>query len=216
MAFDLDWVSLEALESLAQQYGYGAVFVGIFLENLGLPLPGEAIVLVGGFAAGRGDLTLEGTVLSAASGAVMGNTVGYGLGYFGGWPLLLRVGQLLRLEEKRLVQIKEKFSHNAGQAVFFGRFVTLLRIFAGPMAGLVRMQFGLFMLCNLAGAVLWAATMVGLAYFAGEFVPLEQLLKWVGQFGIVVLGGIFAWMFTPSLLRNLNRLRKHPVEESEA
>ena len=63
MAFDLDWVSLETLEALAKNYGYGAVFSGIFLENLGIPLPGEAIVLVGGFMAGRGDLTLEGTIL---------------------------------------------------------------------------------------------------------------------------------------------------------
>lgn len=214
MAFDVDWVSLEALESLAAQYGYAAVFLGIFLENLGLPLPGEAIVLVGGFAAGRGDLTLQGTVLSAASGALVGNTAGYWLGYFGGWPLLLRVGRLLHLEEERLGQLRDRFSKNAGQAVFFGRFVTLLRIFAGPMAGLVRMPFAQFTLCNLAGAVLWAATMVGLAFFAGEFMPLDQLIKWVGQFGILVLGGVAAWLFAPTIFRSFNRLRKQPVKES--
>ncbi len=214
MAFDLDWVSLQTLETLAQQFGYGAVFCGIFLENLGLPLPGEAIVLVGGFMAGRGDLTLEGTVMSAATGGLLGNTIGYGVGYYGGWPLLLSVGKLVRMDEQKLSEIKDRFSNNAGQAVFFGRFVTLLRIFAGPMAGLVKMPFGKFMVCNVAGAMLWSATMVSLAFFAGEYVPLEQLLKWVGQFGIVILGGIVAWVMVPPLVRGVNRLRKRPVSES--
>ena len=125
MAFDLDWVSLETLEALATNYGYGAVFSGILLENLGLPLPGEAIVLVGGFMAGRGDLSLEGTIISASSGAIVGNTIGYWLGFYGGWPLLLSVSRLLRLSEEKLNEIKERFSNNAGQAVFFGRFITL-------------------------------------------------------------------------------------------
>lgn len=214
MAFDLDWASIETLEAIAKDYGYGAVFFGIFLENLGLPLPGEAIVLVGGFMAGRGDLTLEGTVISAASGAILGNTCGYWLGYFGGWPLLLRVSQLFRVEEEKLTQLKERFSNNAGQAVFFGRFVTLLRIFAGPMAGIVAMPFRRFMFYNLIGALLWSSTMVGLAFFAGEFVPLEQMLKWAGQFGFLILGGILAWFIAPTIFRFLGRVIKNPISES--
>jgi membrane protein DedA with SNARE-associated domain len=214
MAFDLDWVSIETLEAIAKDYGYGAVFFGIFLESLGLPLPGEAIVLVGGFMAGQGDLTLEGTLLSAASGGLLGNTCGYWLGYFGGWPLLLRISRFFRLEEEKLLNLKERFSNNAGQAVFFGRFVTLLRIFAGPMAGIVAMPFGKFMFYNIIGALLWSSTMVGLAFFAGEFVPLEQMLKWVGQFGFLILGGIFAWFVAPSLFRTVSRLFKKTVKEA--
>ena len=100
---------------------------------------------------------------------------------------MLSVSRLVRLSEDKLEEIKERFSNNAGQAIFFGRFVTLLRVFAGPMAGVVRMPFGWFMFYNIIGAVLWAATIIGLAFFAGEFVPLEQLLKWVGQFGFIIL-----------------------------
>ena len=105
MAFDLDWVSLETLETLAREYGYGAVFSGIFLESIGLPLPGEAIVLVGGFMAGRGDLGVGGVILSASSGAIIGNSLGYWLGVYGGWPLLERVAQFFRIEEGRLLEL---------------------------------------------------------------------------------------------------------------
>ncbi|MCM1983184.1 DedA family protein [Lyngbya confervoides] len=202
------------LETLAKQYGYGAVFLGILLENLGLPLPGEAIVLVGGFMAGRGDLNLEGVILSASSGAIIGNTIGYGLGIYGGWPLLLKIVRFFKVEETRLEELKDRFRNNASQAVFFGRFVTLLRIFAGPMAGIVEMPFGKFMFYNVVGAALWSATMVSLAFFAGEIVPLEQLLRWVGQFGVLILGGVGAWFAAPPLLRSLAKLRKKATSET--
>lgn len=215
MAFDLDWVSLETLEAFARHYGYGAVFSGIFLESIGLPLPGEAIVLVGGFMAGRGDLAVEGVILTAGSGAIIGNSLGYWLGVYGGWPLLERVARVFRISDLRLHDLKQRFANNAAQAVFFGRFITVLRIFSGPMAGIVEMPFWRFTIYNVAGAILWAAIMVSLTFFAGEVVPLEQLLRWVGQFGVIALGAIAAWFTAPSLFRWLARLIFKPVSESQ-
>lgn len=187
-------VSLDFLQHLAEDYGYWAVFGGVLLENTGLPIPGETITLVGGFLAGSEDLTYPGVLGCALAGAIAGDNLGYWLGRWGGWPLLLRVGQLFRQPEARLVKAREQFSQNAPQAVFLGRFVTLLRIFAGPLAGIAEMPYLQFLLCNAAGALVWATAMVSLAYFVGRLVPLEQLLLWVSQFGLAALGIVLLWL----------------------
>jgi membrane-associated protein len=209
-------LSIETVQNFAHHYGYWAVLLGILLENLGLPLPGEAIVLVGGFLAGEGELKYGWVLCSAIAGAVVGGTCGYWVGVYGGWPLLLRVGQFFKVEEERLLEIKHRFGHNAARTVFLGRFVTLLRIFASPLAGTAGMSFGRFMIYNGAGALLWAAVMVTLAFFAGELLSLDQLIVWVGQFGMIVLGGVLAWLIGPWLLRVTRKgLFKQPASDSE-
>jgi membrane protein DedA with SNARE-associated domain len=183
----LELLSLEALENLAHEYGYWVVFLGIMLENTGVPLPGETITLVGGFLAGSDELNYWLVLASATAGAVLGDNFGYWIGYFGGWPLLVRVGRVFRIEEPKLLAIRKQFSENAARAVIFGRFLALLRIFAGPLAGIAQMPYPKFLLCNLIGALSWASVMVTLAFFVGRLVPLEQLVTMVGQFAVVAL-----------------------------
>jgi len=189
-------ISIETIEELARQYGYWTVFIGISLENAGIPLPGETITLVGGFLAGEGELEYKWVLAAAISGAILGDNCGYWLGRLGGWSMLVRIAQWFRIEEERLEGVRSQFSDNAAKAVFFGRFIALLRIFAGPLAGIVGMPYGKFFLCNAAGAALWALIMVSLAFFVGAIVPLEQLISWVAQFGIgalVVVIGLVAF-----------------------
>ncbi|MEM1394084.1 MAG: DedA family protein [Cyanobacteria bacterium P01_D01_bin.116] len=183
----LDFISLENIQEIAHQYGYWAIFVGILLENLGIPLPGETVTLVGGFLAGNNELNYWFVVGDAATGAAIGGTCGYWIGRIGGWSLLMRLASLLRISEVKVLGIKDKFSENAAKAVFFGRFFALLRIFASPLAGIAEMPFAKFMLYNLLGAAAWAGAMVSLAFFAGKIVSLEQLVQWVGQFAILAL-----------------------------
>jgi membrane protein DedA with SNARE-associated domain len=180
-------IALETIEALAKEYGYWAVFLGISLENAGIPLPGETITLVGGFLAGSGELSYGGVLGTAVSGAILGDNVGYWLGRWGGWPLLLRLGKLFRIGEDKLDKAREQFSNNAGKAVFWGRFVALLRIFAGPMAGLTEMPYGKFLAYNAAGAAVWAGVTVTAAYFCGRLVSLDTLMKWASQFTWVML-----------------------------
>ncbi|NJK42147.1 MAG: DedA family protein [Acaryochloridaceae cyanobacterium SU_2_1] len=195
----MDWISLDTLQALAHQYGYWVVFFGILLENLGLPLPGEAIVIVGGFLAGEGDLQYGWVLLCAIAGSTIGGTCGYWVGFYGGWPLLSKIGQLLNLGEERLLEIKDRFATNAARTVLLGRFVALLRIFASPLAGIAGMPFPQFLLFNTLGSVLWAVTMVSLAFFAGQVIPLSQLITGVSQFGLLVLLLIVGWLALPSL-----------------
>ncbi len=183
----LEFMSLENIQEVAHQYGYWAVFLGILLENLGIPLPGETVTIVGGFLAGSNELNYWLVLGNAIAGAVIGGICGYWIGRIAGWSFLLRVGSIFRISEQRLLKIKDTFSEKAGKAVFFGRFLALMRVFASPLAGIVEMPFGKFFLYNLAGAVTWASAMVTLAFFAGKIVPLQQLVSWASQFAIAAL-----------------------------
>jgi membrane protein DedA with SNARE-associated domain len=185
MSFEL--FSLENIQDFAHTYGYWAIFLGILLENLGIPLPGETVTLVGGFLAGSDELNYWLVLGDAVTGAAIGGTCGYWIGRIGGWPFLLQAGKIFRISEARLLGIKDQFSENAAKAVFFGRFFALLRIFAAPLAGIAEMSFGKFLVYNLAGATAWASAMVSLAFFAGKIVSLEQLVAWVGQFAVLAL-----------------------------
>ncbi len=204
----VEWVSLETIQDLAHEYGYWTVFFGILLENTGIPIPGETITVVGGFLAGSGDLDYWRVLASATGGAILGDNFGYWIGYYGGWTLLTRIGRLFRLQETQLVEVRDQFSKNAAKAVFLGRFVTLLRVFAGPLAGLARMPYPQFLLYNAGGALVWASLMVTLSFFAGRAVSLEQLMKWVSQAGLVFLAVAVGAIALMVWLEHRSRLSK--------
>lgn len=190
-------ISLDHIEALAQEYGYWVIFIGIMMENAGLPIPGETVSLVGGFLAGNDELKYWYVLGAAIAGATLGDNFGYWVGYWGGWPLLQRIGKILRISDERLESVRQRFSDNAPKAVFIGRFIALLRIFAGPLAGTVRMPYPWFLLCNLAGATLWATVMITLAYFVGRIVVLEQLVSWAAQFTVLALFVVIAAIAIP-------------------
>jgi membrane protein DedA with SNARE-associated domain len=198
----MEFLSLETIQALASQYGYLAVFVGILLENLGIPLPGETITIVGGFLAGSGELNYWLVLGTAAMGAFIGGIGGYSLGKYGGWQLILAGAKLLRIQEVQLEEVKTKFSENAVKAVFFGRFIPLVRIVSSPMAGVVEMPVGKFLAVNLVGAVTWAAVMTTLAFFVGRVVSLEQLIEWVSKFAILALAIAIGFITVPIWLES--------------
>jgi membrane protein DedA with SNARE-associated domain len=198
----LEFVSLENIQEIAHNYGYWAIFFGILLENLGLPLPGETVTLVGGFLAGSNELNYWLVLSDAAVGAAIGGTCGYWIGRFGGWSILKRLGSIFRIPEERLYRIKQQFSENAAKGVFFGRFLALLRVFAAPLAGISEMPFGKFFIFNLAGAAAWATVMVTLAFFAGKVISLEQLVAWVSKFTLFALFILAAVIVIPLWLES--------------
>lgn len=190
----MELLSLETILDLTSEYGYWAVFAGITLENMGIPIPGETITIVGGFLAGAGKLSYPMVLITAIAGAVLGDNIGYFIGRKGGWPLLVRVGSIFKIKESKLEEARLKFSRNAAKAVFFGRFITLLRVFAGPLAGIAEMPYSKFFLCNLAGASLWALVMITLAFILGKLVPLETVIHFSLQFGLITLASFAIWL----------------------
>ena len=200
----LELISLENTQEIARQYGYWAVFIGIALENTGIPLPGETITIVGGFLAGNKELSFWGVLLSAIAGAVIGDNFGYWIGKIGGWQFLIQISKLFRIPEEKLELTRDKYSKNAAQAVFWGRFVTLLRIFAGPLAGITNMPYRKFLLYNFGGATVWALTIVSLSYFLGQILSLEQIISWIAQAGIALFIVVVLVIAIP-LIINYNR-----------
>jgi membrane protein DedA with SNARE-associated domain len=198
----MEFLSVDVIKEIAEKYGYLSVFTGILLENLGIPLPGETITIVGGFLAGSGELNYWLVLASAASGAFIGGVCGYFIGKYGGWALMQKLAKVFRVSDKQLAEIKDKFADNAVKAVFFGRFIALLRIFASPMAGVVEMPLLKFLGVNFASSLSWAAIMTGIAYTVGKFVSLEQLVAWVGQFALVALLIAAAWIGVPLWLES--------------
>lgn len=199
--------ALADLEQLLQQWGYLTIFFGMLLENAGLPLPGETITLIGGYAAGNGTLQLPLVIAAAAGGAILGDTIGYWIGRWAGWPLVVRLGRLLRTSPERLERFRASFLRHSAKSVFFGRFIALLRVLAGPMAGAVGMPYPRFLVCNAGGAVLWAVLMVSLASLAGRWIPLERMVQGVVEFGIGALVLVVLLVLLPAWIARLERSR---------
>jgi membrane protein DedA with SNARE-associated domain len=195
----------DTLRSWLQHWGYAVIFAAMLLENAGLPLPGETVTLLGGYAAGSGQLMVLGVMGAAAAGAILGDNLGYWVGRRAGWPLLVRVGALLRQSPEQMARLRERFLRHSGKSVLLGRFVAVLRVIAGPMAGAVGMPYRRFLLCNTAGACLWAITMVSLAWFGGRWIPFERMVKGVVEFGIGALVLLAVTLLVPRLLERLER-----------
>ncbi|MGA1302713.1 MAG: DedA family protein [Cyanobium sp.] len=195
------------VQEVLQQWGYGLIFGAMLLENAGVPLPGETVTLLGGYAAGSGQLNGLGVMAAAAGGAILGDNLGYWVGRRAGWGLILRVGRLLRQSPEQLESLRGQFLRHADASVVLGRFVAVLRVVAGPMAGAVGMPYPRFLLCNTAGALLWAGTMVSLAWLGGRWIPLSQMVGGVVDFGLGALVLLGLVVLVPRLLSSLEQRR---------
>ena len=160
----------------------------------------KAVTLLGGYAAGSGQLNLLGVMGAAAGGAVLGDNIGYWVGRRLGWGLILKVGRWLGQSPAQLEKLREQFLRHAGKSVLLGRFVAVLRVVAGPMAGAVGMPYPKFLLCNVVGATLWATTMVSLAWLGGRWIPVERMVKGVVEFGLGALVLVALIVLLPRLL----------------
>lgn len=157
----------EVLRIYLASYGYWAVAVTLLLENAGLPVPGETILLLASFAAfSERNLHLPTIILVATCAAAIGDNVGYWIGHRGGRPLLQRYQHFIR---PSAVQRGERlFARYGAMTIFFARFVAGLRIIAGPLAGVLGMNWPRFALWNFLGAIVWVSVISSIGYFLGS------------------------------------------------
>lgn len=182
---------LPTLAGCPALYGYCLLFAGVLLENAGIPLPGETALLAAGFLsspAGGAHLHLWVVIVLAFVAAVIGDNLGYWAGRKLGRPRLCRGQRFLFLTPERFQKAEWYFEHYGVTTVFFGRFVALLRIVAGPAAGVAGMPWGRFALANAAGAAMWSSAIASLGYLAGP--AWTTLQVWLGRTAWVAVGAI--------------------------
>src|SRR5438094_2543612 len=178
--------SLQLIEHYMLVYGYWAVFFGVMLENAGVPVPGETILLIAGYFASTGEFNIALVMLIAATGAVIGDNIGFAIGHHFGRNVLLRVGRFFFLTPKRFEHMENYFERHGNKTILVARFITGLRVFAALLAGASRkMPWRVFLVYNLTGAILWAVVITTLGYVFGQSLPL--LVKWVGRTGTILL-----------------------------
>src|SRR5438270_9455762 len=149
-------------------YGYWAVLFFVALESAGIPLPCETMLLVAAIYAGTTHRLSLPLVIAAASGAILGDNLGYWVGREGGYRWLRRYGHYLHLDERKVKLGQYLFRKHGGKVVFFGRFIAVLRAWAAFLAGTNRMPWAPFLLFNALGGIIWA-TLYGLVgYFLGD------------------------------------------------
>ncbi|GGW38229.1 DedA family protein [Streptomyces xantholiticus] len=182
----------EWLETVPAVSIYVLVGVVIGLESLGIPLPGEIILVSSALLASQhGDIDPYVLGACATAGAIIGDSIGYAIGRRGGRPLLARLGGRFpkHFGEAQIAMAERSFQKWGMWAVFFGRFVALLRIFAGPLAGVLRMPYWKFAVANVLGGILWAGGTTAVIYSVG--VVAEAWLKrfsWLGLVLAVLIG----------------------------
>jgi membrane protein DedA with SNARE-associated domain len=182
-----DW-----LDTVPAAAVYALVGLVIGLESLGIPLPGE-IILVSAALLSSQHAGINPVILGACAtlGAIVGDSIGYAIGRKGGRPLLAWLGKKFpkHFSEGHIATAERSFEKWGMWAVFFGRFVALLRIFAGPLAGVLRMPYWKFLIANVLGGILWAGGTTAVIYYVG--IVAESWLKrfsWLGLVAAVLVG----------------------------
>jgi membrane protein DedA with SNARE-associated domain len=158
------------LQPLLEHYGYLAVGGFVLLEDFGVPVPGEALLIAAAVFAGSGNMNIAVVILVAVLGAIIGDNIGFVVGHFGGRPLVERFGRYVFLTPQRLDHAEEFFNDHGGKVVTFARFIEGLRQVNGLLAGIVGMHWAKFLGFNALGAVLWVCTWSAVGYLAGEHI----------------------------------------------
>jgi membrane protein DedA with SNARE-associated domain len=192
---------MESFKPFLLHYGYWAVFGAILLEDFGLPLPGEALLIAGSLLASQGDMHIAPLLLFAWTGAVAGDNIGYVIGRFAGRRVVLLYGRYVFVTHRRVDDAEKFFTKHGGAIVVAARFVEVLRQLNGVIAGMARMEWRHFLAYNVIGAALWVGFWGLLAYELGGraagflhlFNRLEMYVIFVLGVGAAFLAGYFLY-----------------------
>lgn len=148
-------------------YGYVALAALLFLDNLGVPLPSEAVMITAAVFAGAGQLNIYGVAAIAFVACVLGGNGSYGIGRYGGRPLVEHLGRRIGMTAARLDRVEEFFGRYGVRLILVARFIPGLRQCYGLVAGTTRMPFWRFQVANVGGAALWTLVWSVVGYKAG-------------------------------------------------
>ena len=156
------------MTKLLLDYGLVLLFVLVALESTGVPLPGETALIAASVLASQGHYSIVAVIVVATAGAIVGDNAGYWIGRKGGRALLRRIPYLRDYFARILPPAERFFERHGAKAVFFGRFVSILRVTAAWLAGISHMPWWRFLFWNAAGGVVWATAFGVVAYYSGR------------------------------------------------
>jgi membrane-associated protein len=175
----------EVLRTHFTTHGYWTLAITLLLENAGIPLPGETMLLFASFLAfEHHELNLGLIILVATGACTLGDNLGYWIGFHGGRRLLHRYQKFFHVSDESIVRGEKMFERFGPATVFFARFIFGLRVIAGPLAGVLRMQWRRFLAFNFLGAAVWVTVISWVGYFFGRH--WQRLLRVVGRANAVV------------------------------
>jgi membrane protein DedA with SNARE-associated domain len=200
---------LHSLEPTLNNYGYLAVAGLVLVEDFGVPVPGETVLILGAVYAGSGRLSIVLVVLLGFLGAVVGDNIGFAIGRFGGRRLVERWGRYIFLTPERLDKATAFFERHGGKVIVIARFVEGLRQANGIVAGTTGMHWAKFLAFNALGAALWVGAWSAVGYFSGNHITsiYNTASQYSTYLAIAVGVGILAL-----IARHLVRRRRRRAE----
>jgi membrane-associated protein len=182
---------IDIIRQFLSDWGYWAVAAGLLLENSGIPVPGETILILASVLSyNTHELRLPWIIVIGTIAATLGDNIGYWVGRKGGRPLLERWKSFFRVRQSHIESAEALIQKYGSTAIFFARFVAGARIIAGPLAGVLCMEWKRFALFNFLGAVTWVSVIAGVAYAFGS--QLDRLLEFMSDFNWIVIGLVVA------------------------
>lgn len=198
---------LNALAAPLQNYGYWAIGLLVLVEDFGIPVPGETILIAGAIYAGADRLNIVAVGVVAFITAILGDNIGFAIGHFGGRALVLRWGKYVFLTEERLNRAEHFFERHGGKIITVARFIEGLRQANGIIAGISGMHWRRFLAFNALGAALWVGTWASLGYLAGNHIT--TIYHYITQYSYYVLIAVVVLLVAYIIWRLRGRSRHH-------
>ncbi len=208
----MHWI-LETARYYLHHYGYWAVLVALLGENAGLPLPGETILVLASFAAYHGHhLKLHWVILVAICACTVGDNIGYWIGRRGGRPLLEKYKKTFRIDDETIRAGEEFLQRRGSFAIFIARFIAGMRIVAGPLAGVLRMEWKRFLLANFSGAVVWVTVISFAGYlFGSRYEAVAGVIRETELWILIMVAALVVYLWRRNRRRARQRQREHEM-----
>src|SRR6516165_3738666 len=203
---------LNSLAPPLNHYGLWVILLLVLLEDFGIPVPGETILIAGSIYAGAGRLNVVAVGVIAFVAAVFGDNIGFAIGHFGGRALALRWGKYVYLTEERLDKAEDFFNRRGAWIITIARFIEGLRQANGIIAGITGMHWLKFVAFNALGAALWVGTWVTIGYFAGQHIT--TIYHYITQYSYYLLI-VLAVAFVGYVVYRLRKRAKSKDGEAE-
>ena len=207
----------ELLREFFVNHGYLTVFLALMIENAGIPVPGETVLLFASFLAfDEGTMRLPYIICIGIVACTLGDNIGYWVGRRGGRPLLEKYQKVFKISDRSIERGERLFERFGSVTIFFARFVFGMRIIAGPLAGVLRMRWSRFALFNFLGAALWVSVISTVGYLFGEH--WNRLIQFIGRANLilfVIAIGVATIVLRRYFEREKRKSREEEIEREE-